>query len=185
MESEDCVGTPMQETGSKKPNKRARHATGSTSTLGGVTPGRDLGGSNWNYDLLQTMSVDDKLNLIINNMGEMRRMYKHLFDKQISCFENTVYHKVTDDRLNYLEYKILDREARTKERNLLFSGITESVGENQMEKILLLLHNKLGFPAETVFIVEARRIGRVIHQNASNRCLVRQRDLLVTFGNER
>jgi len=93
-----------------------------------------------------------------------------------------VNQEVTDDRLHYLEYKILDLEARTKERNLLFSGITESVGENPMEKVLLLLSDKLGFPAETVFIVEARRIGRVIHPNASNRRPVRQRDILVTFG---
>ena len=167
----------------KQSSKRARHRTGSCSTTGWVSPSDvidtpcDVNICHWNSEQLNKMSIGDKLNLLINNMSELKVMNTVCRNNLV----NTSHLEVVDQSLQVLEYKSLDMEASSKDRNLIFGGIVETVGGVPFDAVLDVLSSKLGMPSESFYMVEARRIGRIIRPN-SGQMFVRQRDILVTFS---
>ena len=86
---------------------------------------------------------------------------KQLTTSLIVCsyFLEDVSGKAIETRLLLLEYKSVDLEARSRRKNLLFSGFTEERDENCVIQISNFLRESLGIQSE-VCIDRADRLGR-------------------------
>ena len=71
--------------------------------------------------------------------------------------ENVV--KSHSERLNLLEYRSLDSEARSRRRNLLFKGIPENKYENCFNGARRFIHEKLNIDTD-MYLEGAHRLGR-------------------------
>ena len=105
---------PLETWSRSQPNKRPRHATGSASTVGGVSPKGDIGNVNsphFNTDILNSMSADEKLNLIINNMSELKVLNSKIMQVH---WDNFVTNTHIDDDGHSSPDKTTQPESSTK-----------------------------------------------------------------------
>jgi hypothetical protein len=116
-----------------------------------------------------------------------------LLKYRVDNLESTVYlncakHEVSDERLKLIEYKQIDIEVRSRQVNLVISGVEESSGESCIEIANDLINNTLHIDSTTFEISRAFRLGRILRPRAPH---LRQytkpptRNILVTFRQSR
>lgn len=97
-----------------------------------------------NLDEYQKLSVDDKLSVMFAEMGSIGNKVDQCLQlhTKVQCIEKQITEHQA--RLNLLEYKSLDQEARNRRNNLIIGGIAEMKNENCYDTIAMFLKNELG-----------------------------------------
>lgn len=151
--------------------KRGRISTGGTSNahVSDQIPPTSTSPIPDNYD---TLSVDEKLNLILSTMKTLNTLQVKIdralgVTNAITHMEHTV--NLQEDRITVLEYKSIDSEARARRNNLLFKGFPESRSENCPAAINDFIQRELGID-DKLPIDRAHRLGRF--RSGQNRFII-------------
>ena len=115
-------------------------------------------------DRFKEMDSESKLDTIF----ECLQNIKCTNDNRMTHIENSVntlrgQTRVTHDKVKTLQYKSVDMETRSRRCNLLFRGIVEPVGENNLQALQALqdlLADKLDLDPESICIQRVHRVGR-------------------------
>ena len=115
----------------------------------------------------QTISTEEKLNLILSkvSLNERRfRQLEHMLDGVVSQEKhisklNTVVSS-HEDRIRLLEYKSIDIEARSRRNNLLFYGLREVRGEDCKNIISQFVSDRFEIVISENAINKSHRVGR-------------------------
>jgi hypothetical protein len=136
------------------------------------------------FEHIKQLPVDEKLNFIIENMSMMGLLKYRVDNLESTMYLNCAKHEVTDDRLKLLEYKQIDIEARSRQVNLIKTGVEETPGEDCRNITTDLLENHLNLDPSSFVILRALRIGRISRLSASQLAEGKPkiRNILVTFS---
>ena len=114
----------------------------------------------------RTLPLDEKLAVIFCGMSASKTQISEIGSKLDTCLSmkdsiNRIENKLEtyDSRLLLLEYKSLDLEARSRRRNLLFTGFPENRNENCYGMIKTIINQKLQIHTDVV-IDRAHRLGK-------------------------
>ena len=129
------------------------------------------------------MDSESKLDTIF----ECLQNIKCTNDNRITHIENSVntlrgQARDTHDKVKTLQYKSVDMEARSRRCNLLFRGIVEPVGENNLQALQALqdlLADKLDLDPDSICIQRVHRVGRPPSRRFGGQ--VRDRPLIAAF----
>ena len=112
------------------------------------------------------MPLDEKLAVILCEMSVSKTQISEIGSKLDTCLSlkdsiNRIENKLEtyDSRLLLLEYKSLYLEARSRRRNLLFTGFPENRNENCYEMIKTFINQNLEIHTDVV-IDRAHRLGK-------------------------
>ena len=114
----------------------------------------------------KTLNTDEKLSALFTKFDNNNEHLTALESKMNQCLQisSDIRNNKTridnhETRLLLSEYKSVDLEARSRRKNLLFSGFTEERDENCVIQISNFLRESLGIQSE-VCIDRAHRLGR-------------------------
>lgn len=146
---------------SRAPFKRQRRSTGGASNPS-YTEFETSAINNINnipVSTFKTYSTDEKLDTIFTFLQTMSVANERIEKVEKSIHEMRSIQDKTINRINVLAYKSIDNEARQRRNNLIFYGISETVGENCLEVLCDFLGDKLGLDPDAICIQRAHRIG--------------------------
>lgn len=117
-------------------------------------------------DNYMSFSIDQKLQLIYTDLRQSKTEMSNISEKLDFCLQindkvqNLEQHvNNVDARVLLLEYKSIDLEARSRRKNLIFSGFSEARDEDCAQKLQHFIKEKLKVTS-TICIDRAHRLGR-------------------------
>jgi hypothetical protein len=147
--------------------KRARHSTG------GVSVERHPPPSSFkpfqpsiDFEIIEQLPVDEKLNVVIENMSMFGLLKYRVDNLEYTVYLNCEKHEVSDVRLKLIEYKQIDIEVRSRQVNVVISGLEESPGESCIEIDNDLMNKTLNIDSTTFEFSRAIRLGRILRSHA-------------------
>ena len=152
-------------------SKRKRRSTGGTFDSTGAGKGERL--VTPSKEQFRTFSVDDKLSAIFDMMSKINSI-----DSRVTQVEQALSYVVKSNedlcsRVNVLEYRSIDAEARARRNNLIFRGIREELLREDCNMIITqFIRQKLKIDTD-IYIQRAHRLGKPSrHADKQNRPII-------------
>ena len=137
-------------------NKRLRKSTG--GTFESKTETQTV--CRISKDQFKAMSVDDKLVSMFDMMAGFTSLNTRVHSIEQSMEAILVQNANTNRRMQYLEYKSIDMESRSRRNNLIFRGLPEVLNdENCIAIVKTFLKEQLHLDGDSMYIQRAHRIG--------------------------
>ena len=130
-------------------------------------------------DDFRRMSQEDQMYVMFSKLINIEQKQSHMEKiERVGQYNSTELNSLKKtaaahkDTLNFLSYKSIDLEARSRRKNLIFRGLSESKGEDCYEKIMDFLYTELQFEQEHFVIDRAHRVGRRNRKNFLRRPII-------------
>ena len=167
-------------------NKRPRFSSGASETSPPLQTNEKYELFNKHYNIAPTkenfkkMNSDEKLCCMFDILGNLAPLAYRLDTLERDMFFSSAIHDVNTTRIRLLEYKSIDIEARSKQNNLIFSGLDESVLADDCRDIVqIFLNEQLNIDRGNYDITKAYRIGRKSFSKTNK--TIKNRSILVSF----
>ena len=126
-----------------------------------------------------TMTSDEKLGVIFTKLINIEQKQSQIdkMDSQIRSNHSEVKSvkaqtSLHEKALTYLSYKSLDLEARSRRKNLIFRGLSESKDEDCYDIIYQFLYDQLQLEDANIVMDRAHRVGRRNRRNFLKRPII-------------
>lgn len=163
--------------------KRKRRSTGGTFEPSSEHVRQTQANSpNISKNTFRKMTIDDKLVTLFDMMNGVNNIVNRV-QRLESSVQNVAQQADNNaHRINVLEYKSIDLEARSRRNNLIFRGIPEELlNENCDQLIRQFIRSELDIDPSEVCIQRAHRLGRPLLRHSRNSSHAQPRPLIVCF----